>query len=54
MTALYILIPASITVATGFLLAFIWSVRHHQFDDKKGSAIRMLYDDTDNHNRKQL
>jgi cbb3-type cytochrome oxidase maturation protein len=48
MTALFILIPVSITVAAGFLLAFIWSVRHHQFDDKKGSALRMLYDDTDN------
>ncbi len=52
MTALYILIPASIIVAAGFLLAFIWSVRNRQFEDQKGSAIRMLYDDNDNHNNR--
>jgi cbb3-type cytochrome oxidase maturation protein len=44
MSALYILIIASILVAGAFLAAFIWSVRSNQFDDQKGAAMRMLYD----------
>ena len=45
MSALYILIIVSIVVAATFLAAFIWSVRSDQFEDKQGSAMRMLYDD---------
>jgi len=45
MSALYLLILASITVAAFFLIAFIWSVRSNQFEDKQGAAIRMLQDD---------
>ncbi|HRO41596.1 MAG TPA: cbb3-type cytochrome oxidase assembly protein CcoS [Flavipsychrobacter sp.] len=44
MSALYILIVASIVVAGGFLGAFIWSVRSNQFEDQQGSAMRMLHD----------
>jgi cbb3-type cytochrome oxidase maturation protein len=50
MSALYILIIASIVVAACFLLAFIWSVKSNQFEDQQGSAMRMLYDnDTTEH-----
>jgi cbb3-type cytochrome oxidase maturation protein len=45
MSALYLLVLASIAVAAFFLLTFIWSVRSNQFEDKQGSAMRMLYDD---------
>jgi cbb3-type cytochrome oxidase maturation protein len=45
MTALYLLIIASIAVAAIFLVAFIWSVRSNQFEDQQGSAMRMLHDD---------
>lgn len=48
MSSLYILVLASIVVALGFLVAFIWSVRTNQFEDQKGAAIRMLHDDNDN------
>jgi cbb3-type cytochrome oxidase maturation protein len=39
-----ILIAASLLVATGFLLAFIWSVSKGQFEDDTSPAIRMLFD----------
>jgi len=45
MSALYILVLASITVAAFFLIAFIWSVRSDQYEDRQGAAIRMLQDD---------
>lgn len=44
MSALYLLVLASIAVAAFFLLAFIWSVRSNQFEDQQGSAMRMLHD----------
>jgi cbb3-type cytochrome oxidase maturation protein len=45
MSALYLLVLASIVVAGFFLMAFIWSVRSNQYEDKQGAAIRMLQDD---------
>jgi len=44
MSALYLLIIASIVVAGGFLLAFIWSVKSNQFEDQEGSAMRILFE----------
>ncbi|MGN6567168.1 MAG: cbb3-type cytochrome oxidase assembly protein CcoS [Flavipsychrobacter sp.] len=35
-----------------FLIAFIWSIKTNQYEDQKGSALRMLYDnDTDTNNK---
>ena len=45
MSALFLLITVSIGVAGFFLAAFIWSVKSDQYEDKQGSALRMLYDD---------
>jgi cbb3-type cytochrome oxidase maturation protein len=45
MSALYLLVLASILVAGFFLAAFIWSVRSNQYEDKQGAAMRMLQDD---------
>jgi cbb3-type cytochrome oxidase maturation protein len=44
MSALYMLVIASIVVAAAFLAAFIWSVRTNQFEDQQGAAMRMLYE----------
>ena len=44
MSALYLLVLASIGVAAFFLAAFIWSVRSNQFEDQEGSAMRMLHE----------
>ena len=40
------LILVSLTVALGFLLAFLFAARNGQFDDDSTPAIRMLFDDT--------
>ncbi len=45
MSAMIILITASLIVATGFLLAFLWAVKHGQFDDRYTPSVRMLFDD---------
>lgn len=52
MSVLYLLVLASIAVAAIFLIAFIWSIKTNQYEDQKGSALRMLYDnDIDTNNK---
>ena len=51
MGVLILLIIASLTVATGFLIAFIWSVRSGQYDDDYTPSIRMLFDDKKKSNK---
>jgi len=45
MSALYLLVAVSVGVAGFFLIAFIWTVKDNQYDDRQGAAMRMLYDD---------
>jgi cbb3-type cytochrome oxidase maturation protein len=45
MSVLFILIIVSITVAAGFLGAFIWSVKNGQYEDGYTPSVRMLFDD---------
>lgn len=45
MSVLIILILVSLTVALGFLAAFLWSVRSGQYDDDYTPSVRMLFDD---------
>jgi len=45
MSAMFFLILASLLIALGFLIAFLWAVRSGQFDDKYTPKIRMLFDD---------
>ena len=45
MSALIILVIASIAVAGLFLGAFIWSVKNNQYEDQKGASMRILFDD---------
>ena len=46
MSVIILLLIASISVATLFLLAFIWSVKDRQFEDEFSPPVRMLFDDT--------
>ena len=46
MTALYVMIIASLLIAIGFLAAFIWSVKRGHYDDDYTPSVRILYDDT--------
>ncbi|TXB67006.1 cbb3-type cytochrome oxidase assembly protein CcoS [Vicingus serpentipes] len=45
MSVLFILIIVSLTVAAGFLVAFIWSVKNGQYEDGYTPSVRMLFDD---------
>ncbi len=44
MSVIIILIGASLLVAGGFLIAFIWSVKNGQYDDDYTPAVRMLFE----------
>lgn len=46
MSALFIMIGASLLLAIGFLIAFIWSVKTNQYDDDYTPSVRMLFDNT--------
>ncbi len=45
MSVLFVLIVASLLVAGGFLIAFLWAARSGQFDDSHTPAMRILLDD---------
>ncbi len=45
MSVIIILLIASMSVAAGFLIAFIWGVKNHQFDDDYAPPLRILFDD---------
>jgi len=45
MSVVLVLIGFSVTVALGFLIAFIWSVRNGQYDDDYSPSVRILFDD---------
>ena len=45
MSVIIILVGASLLVAGGFLIAFIWSVSNGQYDDDYTPSVRILFDD---------
>lgn len=45
MSVILVLLVASLTIAIGFLAAFIWSVRNGQYDDDYTPSVRMLFED---------
>jgi cbb3-type cytochrome oxidase maturation protein len=45
MYAIFVLIIISLTVAIGFLIAFLWAVKNNQFDDDYTPSVRILFDD---------
>ncbi|MCO6499055.1 MAG: cbb3-type cytochrome oxidase assembly protein CcoS [Vicingus serpentipes] len=45
MSVLFILIIVSLLVASGFLVAFIWSVKNGQYEDGYTPSVRMLFDE---------
>jgi cbb3-type cytochrome oxidase maturation protein len=47
MSAIILLLIVSISVASLFLLAFIWSVKNGQYDDEVTPPMRMLFDNND-------
>ena len=45
MSVIIVLVGASLLVAGGFLIAFIWSVSNGQYDDDYTPSVRILFDD---------
>ena len=45
MSTIYLMIPVTLLIAGGFLIAYIWSVRNGQFEDTTTPAMRILTDD---------
>ena len=45
MSALYVLIAASLMVALCALAAFLWAIRKGQYEDDYTPSVRMLFDD---------
>lgn len=46
MSVILILIIASLLVAGGFLIAYLWAVRSGQYDDKFTPSVRILFEDS--------
>ena len=46
MSTIYLMIPVTLLLAGGFLLAYIWAVRSGQFEDTQTPAMRILPDET--------
>ena len=44
MSVIFILIAASLLIAIGFLIAFIWSVKTDQYEDDYTPSVRMLFE----------
>lgn len=45
MSALYLLIGVSLTVAIFFLCAFLYAVKNNQYEDDYTPSLRMLFED---------
>lgn len=45
MSALVFLVPLALGLGSLGLAAFLWSLRHGQYDDLDGAAHRILLDD---------
>lgn len=45
MKIIFLLIGCSLTLALGFLAAFIWSVKSGQMEDDYTPSVRILFDD---------
>jgi cbb3-type cytochrome oxidase maturation protein len=46
MSVIVILIGASLLVAVGFLIAYLWAVKSGQYDDKYTPSVRILFEDS--------
>lgn len=53
MNVIFILISASLLIAIGFLIAFIWSVKSGQYEDDYTPSVRILFDDEITNNNKE-
>jgi len=45
MNVLYVVVPLALLVVLAAVIAYLWAVRHGQFDDLATPAVRVLHDD---------
>lgn len=45
MNVLLLLVPAALALGLLGLAAFLWTLRHKQYEDLDGAAARILFDD---------
>lgn len=45
MAVILLLLAASLLIAGGFLVAFLWSVKDGQMDDDYSPSVRILFED---------
>lgn len=45
MTLVFVILPVSLAIAAGFVIAFAIATKRGQFDDMKTPGMRMLFDD---------
>ncbi|MFA6455854.1 MAG: cbb3-type cytochrome oxidase assembly protein CcoS [Bacteroidota bacterium] len=48
MSVFVIMIGCSFFIAVGFLIAFLWSVKSGQYEDKYTPSVRILFDEKKN------
>jgi cbb3-type cytochrome oxidase maturation protein len=46
MSVVFVLIGASLLVAVGFLIAYLWAVKSGQYDDHYTPSIRILFENS--------
>lgn len=58
MNSLIVLIPVALALGGLGLAAFLWTLRHDQYEDLDGAAMRILFDEdeipNESNGRKQL
>lgn len=54
MSAIFVLIGASLIVAIGFLIAFLWAVKKGQYEDDYTPSVRILFEDNIKTDKKQI
>jgi cbb3-type cytochrome oxidase maturation protein len=53
MKVIILLLAVSLTVAIGFLIAFIWGAQSGQFDDNFSPANKILFDNKNTEQKNQ-
>ncbi|RXQ96590.1 cbb3-type cytochrome oxidase assembly protein CcoS [Ancylomarina salipaludis] len=54
MSVIFVLIAVSMVVAGGFLIGFLWAVRKGQYDDHYSPSVRILFDDEELKDQKEI
>ena len=45
MSALYVLVPLALLLATGAVATFLWAVSRGEFEDLETQSLRVVFDD---------